>query len=328
MKITIVIVFLLLFAIGLVLVSLVLEAARPAVSAPEKLAWAPNIPIQYQTVHGHRLRYIRTGEGPPLLLLHTLRTQLDIFQKIIPSLAARFTVYALDYPGHGYSDIPKADYEPKLFVDAVAGFLDTLDIRDATLAGVSIGGTIPLLLAAQRNPRVEKIVAINPYDYAKGLGVRRASFVANLVCGLALVPVVGETVMRLRNRLVEKAIFNGGVAEPSAIPPQLMEEFFLTGLRPGHYKAFLSLLRNAHKWEDAQAHYQDIKVPVLLVYGERDWSRPKERKATQQHIPGSRIETVAGGSHFLSLDRPRELERLIRGHAGVSPPTAARFGTS
>ncbi len=278
------------------------------------------------------------------MLLHTLRTQLDIFQKIIPGLATRFTVYALDYPGHGYSDIPKADYEPKLFVDAVAGFLDALDIRDAMVVGVSIGGTIPLLLAAQHNPRVKKVVSINPYDYAKGRGVRRASLVANVVCGLALVPVVGETVMRLRNRLVERAIFNGGVAKPSAIPPHLMEELFLAGLRPGHYRAFLSLLRNAHKWEDAHAHYQDIQMPVLLVYGESDWSTPGERKATREHIPGSRVETVAGGKHFLSLDRPREVERLIiefgsEARPGVeslkkldaphvTPPSAARCGTS
>lgn len=316
MNIAIVIVLLLLLAIGIVLISLLVEAMRPVVSAPEKLAWAPDIPIRYQTVHGYRLRYVKSGEGPPLLLLHTLRTQLDLFQKIIPSLATRFTVYALDYPGHGYSDIPKADYEPKLFVDAVAGFLDALDIRDATLAGISIGGTIPLLLAAQHNPRVQKVVAVNPYDYAKGRGLWRASLVAKAVCSLALVPVMGDTVMRLRNRLVERAIFNGGVAEPSAIPPQLMEELFLTGSRTGHYRAFLSLLRNAHKWEDAHAHYQAIQVPVLLAYGENDWSKPEERKATQQQIPGSRIETIAGGNHFLSLDRPREVERLIVGFAG------------
>jgi pimeloyl-ACP methyl ester carboxylesterase len=317
MNITVAIALFLILAIGMVLISLIVERLRPAVSVPDKLAWAPDIPIQYQAVNGHRLRYIKTGDGPPLVLLHTLRTQLDIFQKIIPSLARRFTVYALDYPGHGYSDIPNVDYEPRLFVDAVAGFLDALDIRDATLAGVSIGGTIPLLIAAQHNPRVKKIVSINPYDYAKGSGVRRGSFVANLVCGIALVPVVGETVMRLRNRMVERSIFNGGVAERSAIPPQLMEEFFVTGLRPGHYGAFLSLLRNAHKWEDAHAHYKDINVPVLLVYGENDWSKPSERKATQQDIAGARIETVAGGNHFLSLDRPWEVERLISEFAGA-----------
>lgn len=299
-----------------VVVSLIVEALRPTPSTPDKLAWAPEIPIQYAVVHGHRLRYIRTGQGPNLVLLHTLRTQLDIFQKVIPTLAERFTVYAMDYPGHGYSDIPKADSEPALFVDAVAGFLDELDIRDAALAGISIGGTIVLLLAAQHNPRVKKVIAINPYDYAKGRGVWRASLVATLVMGSALIPVLGATFMRFRNRMVEKWIFEGGVAEASAIPPQFLEELFLVGTRPGHYKAFLSLLRHAHLWDRAHEHYSAINIPVLLVYGDRDWSRPSERETTLRRTAGARMETVVNGGHFLSLDRPRELEQLITGFAG------------
>lgn len=303
---------------GSVLLSMFIEALRPAPRVPEKLGWAPEIPIHYAAVKGQRLRYIKVGQGPSLVLLHTLRTQLDIFQKVIPTLAQRLTVYALDYPGHGYSDIPKVDYEPKLFVDAVVGFLDELDIRDATLAGISIGGTIALLMAAQRNPRVKRVIAINPYDYGRGGGVRRSSPVANLIFGLGKIPVLGDTVMRFRNRIVERPIFEGGVAEPSAIPAQLLEELYLVGTRPGHYKAFLSLLRNAHKWDGAHAQYPNMKAPVLLVYGEHDWSRPSEREITLRDIPGATMQTVAGGGHFLSLDRPREVERLISEFAATS----------
>jgi hypothetical protein len=50
--------------------------------------WAPNIPI-YVSVKGSRLRYISTGEGPALVLLHTLRTQLDLFGKIVPELSKK-----------------------------------------------------------------------------------------------------------------------------------------------------------------------------------------------------------------------------------------------
>jgi pimeloyl-ACP methyl ester carboxylesterase len=288
------------------------------VVAPDRLAWAPEIPIQHVTVNGHRTRYIRYGEGPSLVLLHTLRTQLDIFQKIVPSLSRRFTVYAPDYPGHGYSDIPDLDYEPGLFVDAIAAFLEALDIQEAMLAGISIGGTIALLLAAQHNPRVKAVVAINPYDYAKGLGIRRSSFVANVLFRVALVPVLGETAMRFRNRLIEAPIFNGGVSDRSALPPRLREEMFVVGTRPRHYRAFLSLLRHAWKWEDAHARYTDVRVPTLLVYGEKDWSRPGEREATRRHLPGARTEEIAGGNHFLSLDRPDEVERLIAEFASAT----------
>jgi len=44
---------------------------------------------------------------------------------VVPELAKHFTVYALDYPGHGYSDIPKERYDADFFVRSVEGFLIT-----------------------------------------------------------------------------------------------------------------------------------------------------------------------------------------------------------
>ena len=48
---------------------------------------------------GERLRFVKTGSGPDLVLMHTVRTQLDLFQFVIPRLAKHFTVYAFDLPG-------------------------------------------------------------------------------------------------------------------------------------------------------------------------------------------------------------------------------------
>jgi alpha-beta hydrolase superfamily lysophospholipase len=94
-----------------VLFSLVVEALRRVPQAPARLSWAPDIAIRYADVGGMKLRYVKAGAGPDLLLLHTLRTQLDLFEKMVSDLAKNFTVYALDYPGHGFSDIPPARYD-------------------------------------------------------------------------------------------------------------------------------------------------------------------------------------------------------------------------
>jgi pimeloyl-ACP methyl ester carboxylesterase len=290
--------------IAVVLVSFLVEAMRTRPVPPKRLPWAPNIPIQYVTVNGTRLRYIKAGEGPALVLLHTLRTQLDLFEKVVPVLSKRFTVYALDYPGHGYSDIPAAKYDAAFFVDSVEGFLETLNLRDVTLAGVSIGGSISLILAARNNPRVSRIVAINPYDYAKGRGMARSSFLARLVVGLSDIPVLGETVMRLRNIFVMESVLEGGVSNPQHILPELLKEMYLTGNRRGHYRAFISLLRNAESWEAATKAYSNIRIPVLLLWGDFDWSRPDERERDRQLVPGARMATVKDGGHFLPLDRP------------------------
>jgi pimeloyl-ACP methyl ester carboxylesterase len=312
---------LVLIAIGLLVcvvsAGLIAETLRIAPKAPERLYWAPQIPIRYVEVNGNRIRYIKTGSGPTLVLLHTLRTQLDIFEKLVPLLETSFTIYALDYPGHGFSDIPKADYRPQLFVNAVEGFLDKLDLTEVTLAGISIGGVIPLIIAANGDPRVTKVIAINPYDYGHGSGLARANAVAGLVFTLGRVPFVGEIVMRLRNAMLEKRILEGGVANPEALTPGFSTLAYASGLRPGHYQAFLNLIRHAHHWDEARQRYGAIQVPVLVVYGDQDWSRAEERHRTVEAIPGARVETVPAGGHFLSLDQPQRLAEIIKRFASA-----------
>ncbi len=299
---------------GLVLVSYLIEALRKPPTAPQVLSWLPGIPVSYLEVEGARLRYIRVGSGPALVLIHTLRTQLDIFQKVIPELARDFTVYALDLPGHGWSDIPDGDYTPEFFSRYVGGFLKALDLKEALVAGVSIGASIPLLLAAQGHPGVGAVVAINPYDYGKR-GIARANAVARLFFTLAPIPVLGDTFMRLRNRLVEGEILDGGVADPAAIPPAFREEVFRVGERPGHYQAFLSLIRHMPRWAGTHSAYPAVRVPVRLVYGDHDWSREQERLQTGREIPGASLVVVEHGGHFLPLDQPEAVIQQIRSFA-------------
>jgi pimeloyl-ACP methyl ester carboxylesterase len=297
--------------VALVLISLVVEALRPIPQPPAKLSWAPDIAIRYADVDGVKLRYVKAGAGPDLVLLHTLRTQLDLFEKVVSDLAKDFTVYALDYPGHGFSDIPPARYDADFFVGVVEGFLDAFDLRAVSLCGVSIGGAIALIIAGRRNPRVLRVIAVNPYDYAKGRGMMRASFLGRAITATSEIPLVGETVMRLRNFIIMKSVLRGGVADPQNIRPALMREMYEVGNRRRHYRAFISLLRNAASWERATAVYRDIKLPVCLIWGAQDWARPAEREHDRALIPGAQMVTIENGGHFLPLDRPRELEELI-----------------
>jgi pimeloyl-ACP methyl ester carboxylesterase len=135
--------------------------------------------------------------------------------------------------------------------------------------------------------------------------------IAALIFTLARVPFVGEAVMRLRNAALETRILRGGVVNQEALTPTFAALVYASGLRPGHYQAFLSLIRHAHLWDEAQDRYGEIEVPVLVVYGEKDWSSAKERRRTVRSIPGARVEEVRDGGHFLSLDQPKRLAELI-----------------
>jgi pimeloyl-ACP methyl ester carboxylesterase len=302
--------------VGLVVISYIVETLRRVPRRPEKLAWAPGIPIKYVDIGGVKVRYIKTGTGRTLVLLHTLRTQLDLFEKVVPNLAKYFTVYALDYPGHGYSDIPKARYDADFFVHSVEAFLDALDFRDVTLCGVSIGGTISLIMAGRRNARVARVVAINPYDYAKGRGMTRSSLLGRMITVTSENRVIGGTVMRLRNFIIMKTVLLGGVSNFQSIRPALLKEMYAVGNRSGHYQAFISLIRNAASWEAATQGYGNISVPVCLIWGDKDWSRSSERDHDCRLIPGAQMATIENGGHFLPLDRPRELQELIIRFAG------------
>src|SRR5262249_18716945 len=112
-------------------------------------------------------------------------------------------------------------------------------------------------------------------------------------------------------------IMEGGVASPDALPGELARELYEVGNRPGHYQGFLSLLAHERLWPQARTEYPNIKVPVRLVYGAQDWAPIEERERTRALIPGAIIQTIANAGHFLSLDRPDELTKLIVEFAGA-----------
>lgn len=269
------------------------------------------ISVRFTDIGGTRLRYIAAGSGPPLVLLHTLRTQLDIFARVVPLLATKFAVYAPDYPGHGHSDAPDGRYDAAFFCAIMERFLERLELGDLTLAGISIGGVIALALAARPNLRVARAIAINPYDYAQGLGLSRSSLSGWLVTQAARIPILGEATIPHAPLWLVRRVLAGGVADASHLPAEFVEEIYHAGKRPGQARAFLRLLRHGRSWQDMQGRYGDIDRPVLLVWSDRDWSRPEERARTAALIPGVVTESVADAGHFLALDQPEELARLV-----------------
>src|SRR5262245_49841494 len=140
---------------------------------------------------GSRLRYFTAGTGPPLVLMHTVRTQLDYFQRVIPRVWDRYTVYALDLPGMGWSDIVAgARYEEPELRAAVVEFTSGLDLQDVTMAGESPGGALSLSASIDLRDRVRRIVAFNSYDYPSGL--ERGNWLARFIIGSVRLPWIGS----------------------------------------------------------------------------------------------------------------------------------------
>lgn len=260
------------------------------------------------------VRYLKQGSGKPLILLHTIRTQLEYFESIIPQLAQKYTVYAIDLAGHGYSSIDlTASYDEPYFRKTVISFIKELDLTDITLVGESIGAVLALTVASELKSRVKKVIASNPYDYDKkyGDGVRRGNFLANFVISQFAIPFVGAVVASLENIIFLSLIMRGGLKQKSWIPFNLISMFNKAGKRKGFRYVERNTFAGWRSWSDARQLYKDVKVPVTLVYGSHDWSTISERVETEKALGISKVITLPNTGHFAFIDNPNKLLALI-----------------
>jgi pimeloyl-ACP methyl ester carboxylesterase len=268
--------------------------------------------LRYATISGGQMRYLRTGSGRPIVFLHTLRTQLDYFLPLVQALGQGFDMVIPDLPGHGHSSAPTVEYSAAYFTNAMEQFLEACDLQDTVLVGESIGASIALGLAARQNPRVTRVVALNPYDYGRRGGIRRSSLLANVVFTAMLWPVIGSIVAHTSTTGILRRILQGGLHDQRALSPEFVAELQRCGALPGHARAFRSLSLQWKSWIDARAVYPAIRLPVTLAYGEYDWSRQEEREANARAILAAHSLVLTGASHFSSLEQPQQVARLIR----------------
>jgi pimeloyl-ACP methyl ester carboxylesterase len=277
----------------------------------ESPIWATKGSINYINAAGLSMRYLKIGQGEPLILIHTLRTQLDYFNKIIPELAKHHTVYALDLPGHGYSDITNQAHKKSLFVHHVTEMIKALNLNNVTLVGESVGGSISLAIAAQAKLSVKRVVALNPADYVNSNGIDRSSLLGKILFKGIQLPIVGWIIANAENRYVLRQVLRGGFQNNHNLPAALVKEFNQVGDKKGYTKAFRSIFLNWNSWVEGQQQYVQIKVPVALVYSDQDWSTVAERQYNKELIQGSTLITIKDCGHFSSLDRPEQVINII-----------------
>ena len=266
---------------------------------------------------GSRLRYFTTGTGPPLVLLHTVRTQLDYFQRVVPALWDQFTVYTLDLPGMGWSDIvPRARYDEPELRSAVVEFIRTLDLHEITLAGESMGAALALLASIDLTDNVSKVIAFNPYDYQSGF--ERGNWFARLIGMSTRLPGSGPIVARMESRIALRGVLRGGLADHSALPEDFLGELRRSGRRRGYPTVSRAIMRSLNGFINARSRYARVSAPVTLVYSEHDWSRVAEREAVAKQLNVETV-TVPGVGHFSALERPTEMTRVIGQSAATTP---------
>ena len=256
------------------------------------------------------LRYLKAGMGAPVVLLHTVRTQAEHFRSLIPLIADRYTVYALDLPGMGYSEIvPGASYQEPAMRAGVERLLTELDLNDVTLVGESMGATLALTVAADLPHRVRRVVAVNTYDFRDGIA--RSSLLARLVVGAVLAPGIGPIVAGVEPRAALRRILQGGLGDKKTLQDDYLDELLHVGARSGYPTVARAVYQSLPSLIAARSRYPEVKTPVHLVYGENDWSRPSDREANKKLLPAADFTQVPGAHHFIALERPEVVADLL-----------------
>ncbi len=128
-------------------------------------------------VAGTRLAVTRRGDGPALVCLHAIGHGARDFDRLAERLGGRFTVIALDFPGHGASPAEAPAPTPRRYAALLAGAVDALGLKSFALLGNSIGGAAAIRYAAANPARVTALVLCNAG------GLQKVGLLARLYCG-------------------------------------------------------------------------------------------------------------------------------------------------
>jgi pimeloyl-ACP methyl ester carboxylesterase len=172
-----------------------------------------------------------------------------------------------------------------------------------------MGAVLALTTAADLPERVRRVVAVNAYDFRGGIA--RSGLLARLVVGGVLAPGVGPVVAGVEPKPILRRVLQGGLGDKSALRADYVDELLQVGRRPGYPTVARAVYQSLPSLIAARSRYRDVKAPVHLVYGEKDWSRPSDREANRTLLPAADFTQVSGAGHFIALERPELVADLL-----------------
>jgi pimeloyl-ACP methyl ester carboxylesterase len=224
---------------------------------------------------GARMRYLRAGAGPALILLHGLLGYSFSWRFTMPALAPYATVYAPDLLGAGFSDRPRGiDHSMRGTALRVLKFAVNLGISSFDLLGTSRGGAVAMAAAAEcvnatgSHPRLQRLVLVCPVNPYSAHGKWIAPFIGTRV-GTKLF----RAGLGIRRSSLLFPHFHGRLyADRASIPPGTLEGYTAPLAIPGLFEHGLSIVRT---WRADLRELESIlprlaSIPTLLMWGSKD----------------------------------------------------------
>ena len=284
-------------------------------SVSSQLGTAHRIELSQGPIH-----YRAAGDGEPILFVHGVFVNGDLWRKVVPRLSDRYRCIAPDWPlgSHREPLHEDADLSTPGLARLVAEFMDALDLERVTLVGNDTGGAICQLVVADHRERVGRLVLTScdafelypppPFGFLVKLpslpGAAFALARSLRVRPLLKLPIAFGWVM---NDLPEKAI---------------TDSYTRPLLDPAIRRDAVKLLEGVstrHTLE-APARFKDFDRPVLLAWAGDDKLFPRTLQDRLGNVlPHARKEVIEGSRTFIGEDRPEALAELLDDFIGSTP---------
>lgn len=274
---------------------------------------------------GTRLSVLMGGpdSAEPVLLLHgggTDHAWLSWEETVPALLAAGYRIIAPDLPGYGESPAAAWPSTRPHLSQAVSGLMAALKLPPAALVGVSMGGSLALAQALEQPASVRGLVLVGSYGLARWAPHHR------LARWLTRLPgsTGGANPLLARSPLAVRWTLPFILRNPAAITPALVAQVQDALSNPASAQAFAQFQRAELRPDglatDFRERLPELRVPVLIVHGDRDIGVPlAAAQDAAQRIPGAELQVFRGAGHWTQRDQPSQFNYELLRFLGALP---------
>jgi pimeloyl-ACP methyl ester carboxylesterase len=279
---------------------------RDQPAAEVEARWATP-PSKFVVIDGVRLHYREEGSGPAVVLLHANYASLFMWEPWAAALKDRYRVIRLDLPAHGLTGPePSRNYSLQRIQSLFEQFVDARGLERFVVVGTSIGGTVAMRYAADHPERIERLVMISPGSLEARVRGRTTP---------AQVPRVADVLAWVTPRAFTAYLLRNDYGDPARVTDAVIDEWYAMWMREGNRQAMIDLLRQ-YVSGGVEAKIRSIRVPVLLIWGEKNKRVPLdlayETRALLENSPEVQLEVLPGIGHMLVQEAPQRSAAVIR----------------